>query len=218
MSNNPSPPPPKNPPPTTPANLVGLTTPSASCQNGCRPARRYDRGYRHGQRIHLPRFPGSSARAGGDLGARAAGPVPGRRFSRSLRGPDAAHAALGVELYDRGRGRRATNVVVGGVSGAAFGGVTRDIHCVTKWSKLDTTWEGVSVDTLLAELETAAGYVLAYSDGGYTTNLPLEEVTGGRPGSPIPTRVNRSRRSTADRLACSSPTYISGRAPSGCAA
>ena len=58
--------------------------------------------------------------------------------------------------------------------------VTRDIHCVTKWSKLGTTWEGVSVDTLLEGVETAAEYVMAFSDGGYTTNLPLEDVTGGK--------------------------------------
>jgi DMSO/TMAO reductase YedYZ molybdopterin-dependent catalytic subunit len=58
--------------------------------------------------------------------------------------------------------------------------VTVDIHCVTKWSKLDTTWTGVSLDTLLENLETAAEYVLAFSDGGYTTNLPLEDVVGGR--------------------------------------
>ena len=57
---------------------------------------------------------------------------------------------------------------------------TVDIHCVTKWSKLDTTWKGVSVDTLLADLETDAKYVSAWSDGGYTTNLPLEDVSGGR--------------------------------------
>src|SRR2546423_13396531 len=57
---------------------------------------------------------------------------------------------------------------------------TTDIHCVTKWSKLGTRWEGVSVDTLLDGVETAAEYVLAYCDGGYTTNLPLEDVTGGR--------------------------------------
>ena len=55
-----------------------------------------------------------------------------------------------------------------------------DIHCVTKWSKLDTAWEGVSLDTLLDEVEHDAGYVLAFCDGGYTTNLPLEDVTGGR--------------------------------------
>ena len=57
---------------------------------------------------------------------------------------------------------------------------TVDIHCVTKWSKLDTEWEGVSVDTLLEGVDTTAEYVLAYCDGGYTTNLPLEDVTGGK--------------------------------------
>jgi DMSO/TMAO reductase YedYZ molybdopterin-dependent catalytic subunit len=55
--------------------------------------------------------------------------------------------------------------------------ITKDIHCVTKWSKLDTDWEGVSVDTLLEGVETSAEYVLAFCDGGYTTNLPLEDVT-----------------------------------------
>jgi DMSO/TMAO reductase YedYZ molybdopterin-dependent catalytic subunit len=58
--------------------------------------------------------------------------------------------------------------------------VTRDIHCVTKWSKLDTSWTGVSVDRLLEGVETSAEYVLASSDGGYTTNLPLEDVRGGQ--------------------------------------
>ena len=57
---------------------------------------------------------------------------------------------------------------------------TVDIHCVTKWSKLGTTWTGVSVDELLADVETGAEYVSAYSDGGYTTNLPLEDVTDGQ--------------------------------------
>jgi DMSO/TMAO reductase YedYZ molybdopterin-dependent catalytic subunit len=55
-----------------------------------------------------------------------------------------------------------------------------DIHCVTKWSKLDTVWEGVSVDTLLAGLHHTARHVIAFCDGGYTTNLPLEDVTGGK--------------------------------------
>ena len=58
--------------------------------------------------------------------------------------------------------------------------LTVDLHCVTTWSKFDTLWEGVSVDTLLAGVETAAEYVTAFSDGGYTTNLPLEDLTGGR--------------------------------------
>jgi DMSO/TMAO reductase YedYZ molybdopterin-dependent catalytic subunit len=58
--------------------------------------------------------------------------------------------------------------------------VTKDIHCVTKWSKLDTVWTGVSLDVLLDGVETSAEYVMAFSDGGYTTNLPLEDVTGGK--------------------------------------
>jgi DMSO/TMAO reductase YedYZ molybdopterin-dependent catalytic subunit len=55
-----------------------------------------------------------------------------------------------------------------------------DIHCVTSWSKLDTVWEGVSLDVLLDGIETAARYLIAMSDGGYTTNLPLVDVTGGK--------------------------------------
>ena len=58
--------------------------------------------------------------------------------------------------------------------------ITRDIHCVTKWSKFDTVWEGVSVDTLLDGVETSAEYVMALCDGGYTTNLPLADVTDGK--------------------------------------
>jgi DMSO/TMAO reductase YedYZ molybdopterin-dependent catalytic subunit len=58
--------------------------------------------------------------------------------------------------------------------------IAKDIHCVTKWSKLDTVWEGVSVDTLLDGVDTSAEYVLAFSDGGYTTNLPLADVTDGK--------------------------------------
>jgi DMSO/TMAO reductase YedYZ molybdopterin-dependent catalytic subunit len=58
--------------------------------------------------------------------------------------------------------------------------LTVDIHCVTKWTKLDTRWQAVSLDTLLAEVDHQARYILAFSDGGYTTNLPLADVTGGQ--------------------------------------
>jgi DMSO/TMAO reductase YedYZ molybdopterin-dependent catalytic subunit len=58
--------------------------------------------------------------------------------------------------------------------------VTVDIHCVTKWSKLDTGWTGVSLDVLLDAVETSAEYALAWSDGGYTTNVPVEDLTGGK--------------------------------------
>ena len=58
--------------------------------------------------------------------------------------------------------------------------ITVDIHCVTKWSKLDTRWRGVSLDTLLDGVEADAGYVLARSYGGYTTNLPLPDLRDGK--------------------------------------
>jgi DMSO/TMAO reductase YedYZ molybdopterin-dependent catalytic subunit len=58
--------------------------------------------------------------------------------------------------------------------------VTADVHCVTRWSKLDTQWEAVSLDTLLGQAGAGAAFVLAFSDGGYSTNLPIADVTGGR--------------------------------------
>jgi DMSO/TMAO reductase YedYZ molybdopterin-dependent catalytic subunit len=58
--------------------------------------------------------------------------------------------------------------------------VTVDIHCVTKWSRLDTSWRGVSLDLLLGEVGPTGGYVLAHAYGGYTTNLPLADLQGGR--------------------------------------
>jgi DMSO/TMAO reductase YedYZ molybdopterin-dependent catalytic subunit len=58
--------------------------------------------------------------------------------------------------------------------------VQADIHCVTKWSKLDTTWDGVSIDTLLGEVEHDATHVMAFSDGDYTANLPIEDLLDGK--------------------------------------
>jgi DMSO/TMAO reductase YedYZ molybdopterin-dependent catalytic subunit len=57
---------------------------------------------------------------------------------------------------------------------------TVDLHCVTKWSKLGTTWRGVSLDVLLEDVETAADFALIHSYGGYTTNLPLEDLLDNR--------------------------------------
>jgi DMSO/TMAO reductase YedYZ molybdopterin-dependent catalytic subunit len=58
--------------------------------------------------------------------------------------------------------------------------ITKDIHCVTKWSKLDTHWSGVPVAALLALVTYDAAYVVARCDGGYTTNLPLQDVLDGK--------------------------------------
>jgi hypothetical protein len=57
--------------------------------------------------------------------------------------------------------------------------LTVDIHCVTKWSKLDTSWRGVPVRALLDQVTTSADYLTAWSDGGYTTNLAVEDVADG---------------------------------------
>ena len=58
--------------------------------------------------------------------------------------------------------------------------VTVDIHCVTKWTKLGTRWTGVSVDTLLRDAKAQGAFIVAYSDGGYTTNLPIADVMNGK--------------------------------------
>ena len=57
-----------------------------------------------------------------------------------------------------------------------------DIHCVTKWSKFDTRWEGVSIDDLLAAagVEAPSGFTLAHSFDDYTTNVPTPDLVGGR--------------------------------------
>jgi DMSO/TMAO reductase YedYZ molybdopterin-dependent catalytic subunit len=59
---------------------------------------------------------------------------------------------------------------------------TVDISCVTKWTHLDMNWEGVSLDTLLENVEQdrRAMYVTAHSDGGYTTNLPVTDIVNGQ--------------------------------------
>jgi DMSO/TMAO reductase YedYZ molybdopterin-dependent catalytic subunit len=70
-----------------------------------------------------------------------------------------------------------------------------DIHCVTTWSKFDVTFAGISVDALLevARPRPEAAFVMAHSTTGYTTNLPLVDVTGGKAwvvweydGKPLP--------------------------------
>jgi DMSO/TMAO reductase YedYZ molybdopterin-dependent catalytic subunit len=58
--------------------------------------------------------------------------------------------------------------------------VKTDIHCVTRWSKLNTSWEGVSLDTLLDGIDTNAGFAMAHSYGGYTTNVPLADLRDGK--------------------------------------
>jgi DMSO/TMAO reductase YedYZ molybdopterin-dependent catalytic subunit len=58
--------------------------------------------------------------------------------------------------------------------------VTVDVHCVTRWSKFGTTWTGVPVEALLTDVELDGDFVVASSYGGYTTNLPLEDLLDGK--------------------------------------
>jgi DMSO/TMAO reductase YedYZ molybdopterin-dependent catalytic subunit len=58
--------------------------------------------------------------------------------------------------------------------------IDTDIHCVTRWSKYDTHWRGVSLDMLLEDVESTYDFVMAHSYGGYTTNLPLDDLTDGK--------------------------------------
>jgi DMSO/TMAO reductase YedYZ molybdopterin-dependent catalytic subunit len=74
-----------------------------------------------------------------------------------------------------------------------FEDVPCDIHCVTKWSKLGTSFRGVSIDALLADTQPAGEYTTVRSYGGYTTNLALSDLTGGQAwvvteheGAPLP--------------------------------
>jgi DMSO/TMAO reductase YedYZ molybdopterin-dependent catalytic subunit len=61
-------------------------------------------------------------------------------------------------------------------------GMTRDIHCVTKWSKLDTAWRGVLIDDILddADISPPTPFTLAHSVGGYSTNVPVADLIGGK--------------------------------------
>ena len=58
--------------------------------------------------------------------------------------------------------------------------IRTDIHCVTSWSQLGTTWRGVSLDTLFDEVETTSEFTMAHSYGGYTTNVPLQDLLDGQ--------------------------------------
>ena len=55
-----------------------------------------------------------------------------------------------------------------------------DIHCVTHWSKLGMSWRGVSVDRVFEEVESQFDFVMAHSYGGYTTNVPLDDLLDGK--------------------------------------
>ena len=85
-----------------------------------------------------------------------------------------------MELRDPRRGRRTEVWTWEQFTALPSERITVDIHCVTKWSKLDTSWRGVSLDTVLDGVDTSAEYVLAFCDCGYSSNLPLADVRAGK--------------------------------------
>ena len=95
-----------------------------------------------------------------------------------------------------------------------------DISCVTKWTKLDMRWRGVSIDTLLenVELEPDAAFLIAWCDGRYTTNLPLADVLNGQAfvaweydGKPLtPEHGGPARLVVPDRYFWKSAKWIRG--------
>ncbi|KXP07888.1 molybdopterin-dependent oxidoreductase [Tsukamurella pseudospumae] len=58
--------------------------------------------------------------------------------------------------------------------------ITTDIHCVTHWTKLQMPWRGVPLDAIFENIETTQDFVMAHSYGGYTTNVPLDELLDGQ--------------------------------------
>src|SRR5256884_2630370 len=103
-----------------------------------------------------------------------------RMISSHHRGHDVTREVLARDIVpsiDRKSTR--LNSSHGYISYAAFC-LKKKIHCVTRWSKLDTTWQGVSLDVLLAAVEHESRYALAFSDGGYTTNMPVADLLGGK--------------------------------------
>ena len=96
--------------------------------------------------------------------------------------------------------------------------VTVDVHCVTRWSKLDTVWRGVSLDTLLDEVETEADFALVHSYGGYSTNLPLEDLLDGQAWVAYEYDGEELAPEHGGPADCWFPICTSGSRPSGCAA
>jgi len=93
--------------------------------------------------------------------------------------------------------------------------ITVDLHCVTKWSKLGTRWTGVSLDAILGDIETAAEFALVGSYGGYTTNLPLEDLRSGQAWIAYAYDGGDLEPEHGGPAGCSSRTCTSGNPPSG---
>ena len=126
------------------------------------------RGFRRGRRERTDaRLPPGQYDVGDGFPVLSAGPTPRTPLARWDLSVDDETGQLARWTWEEFRGLPREPVTV-------------DLHCVTTWSKFDTRWEGVAVDTLLQDVEPSSPFVLAGCDGGYTTNVPLEDLTEGR--------------------------------------
>ena len=96
---------------------------------------------------------------------------------------------------------------------------TVDIHCVTRWSKLDTTWTGIPWREFVKpiEIQPSATHVMVHCEQGFTTNVALDVLDDDDTMLALPMAASRWSRITAIHCGCWCPRSIFGRAPSGCA-
>jgi DMSO/TMAO reductase YedYZ molybdopterin-dependent catalytic subunit len=105
-----------------------------------------------------------------DFPVLSAGPTPRPNLDTWRFGLQHHGSLLGQWTWAEFNALMQTNVVV-------------DIHCVTTWSKLDTRWQGVTIDTLLAAAGLSAPpapFAMIHCDGGYTTNVPVADLLNGK--------------------------------------
>lgn len=89
-----------------------------------------------------------------------------------------------------------------------------DIHCVTRWSKFDTRWQGVPLDHLIGAVDSTAGHIVAQSADGCTTNVPRADVTGGKAWL-VHFSTAMRWHPTTEAPGCWSRTCTSGSQPNG---
>ncbi|MCM3615604.1 molybdopterin-dependent oxidoreductase [Microbacterium enclense] len=123
------------------------------------------RGFGGRRRERDPRLPPGQSLVS-DWPVLSAGPTP--RVA-----PDAWEFAIGTEngvhRWDRAE-----------LQALGMEDIVVDIHCVTHWTKLDMPWRGVSLDRIFAEVQTDHRFAMVHSFGGYTTNLALDDLLGGK--------------------------------------
>ena len=128
--------------------------------------------------------------------AAAAWAVADRRLSRAVGWPHAAYQPRRLVLHAEGRAKPVAKWNWAEFNALPKTHQIRDIHCVTKWSKLDTPWDGVLVDDVLKAAgieEPPTKFILAHSFDGYSTNVPVADLVGGKAmialrydGKPLP--------------------------------